>query len=170
MKKIDHKSKQQVCFPNNNNQRRLNLSIWSTNLINDNKISMLPRYFSKPIDIFWTADICHVSVVLPTYCTPLFIYSSSHPSIIPSINHETDGLSGVRVRTDGFPLPQPYHYAPPPTPTEPHITHTHIHIHTYGHTSCPLHLHHMGQSFLSTIHSHRPPSTLLENSHLPISF
>ncbi len=100
--------------------------------INYNKMSMSP---CKQTDIFWTANICHVSVFLPTYCILLFIYSSTHPSIIPSINHETDGLSGVCVRTDGFPLPQPCHYAPPPTPPEPHITHTHTY--TFTHTDTP---------------------------------
>lgn len=64
------------------------------------------------------------------------LHPSTHPSIIPSINHETDGLSGLPVRTDGLPQPRLYHYpsspfyAPPP---EPHITHRSIH--TYRDTS-----------------------------------
>lgn len=80
-----------------------------------------------------TANICHVSVSLP-YTVSL--HPSTHPSIIPSINHETDGLSGLPVRTDGLPQPRLYHYpsspfyAPPP---EPHITHRSIH--TYRDTS-----------------------------------
>lgn len=96
-------------------QGRMNLSICSIN-------------FNKSMAIYCKANV--ISAVLPTnrylpncrhlpcvslssiYCIPLSIYSSTHASIIPHINHETDGLSGVLVRTDGFPLPRPYHYLP----------------------------------------------------------
>lgn len=59
----------------------------------------------------------------------LSVYSSTHPSIILSINHETDGFSEVHVRTEGYPLPQWYHYTPPPRLQYPMFTWTTLYLH-----------------------------------------
>lgn len=91
-----------------------------------------------------TANICHVSVSLP-YTVSL--HPSTHPSIIPSINHETDGLSGLPVRTDGLPQPRLYHYPSSPFYAPPPRTSHHTQIHSH----IQRHLHHMDWSLLSNL-------------------
>lgn len=107
------------------------------------KVTSRCQYLKKPTFIFWAALMCHVWVALPSTASAL----STQSSIIPSINHDTDGLSGVSVRTEALPLLQPYHYhcstpfPPPFTSQEPHKRHIHVH------NSWPPHLHQMGKSY-----------------------
>lgn len=105
------------------------------------------KYLKKPTFIFWAALMCHVWVALSSTVLLCPSALSTQSSIIPSINHDTDGLSGVSVRTEALPLLQPYHYhcstpfPPPFTSQEPHKRHIHVH------TSWPPHLHQMGKSY-----------------------
>lgn len=128
---------------------------------------MRPQCFHKPIDISRQQLPC----VSPLPST-VSIYSSTHPSIIPSINHETDGLSGVLVRTDGFPLPRPYHCPPPfpphfhqPTPPKyPHITHIQRHLHHMDSHGTTINLSwkkDRSSAYQLLIHTHKNPHEMV---------
>lgn len=73
------------------------------------------RFFLKPLHLPCVSHSIHR--LDPS------IYSSTHPSIILFINHKTDGLSRLHVRTDGRDPPPPGHSIThrntsfPPTPT-----------------------------------------------------
>lgn len=138
-------------------QARMNVSMWSSNVRNGDKMSISLRYFCK---LYISSELPTSAMRQSFYPSTVSLCSSTHPSIIPSINHETDGLSGVR--TDGFPLPRPYHNPlSTDTPRTPHNTHTHTPPASYTstYTTWPG----------LTIY-HPPPSTLLLIRRCFISF
>lgn len=112
------------------------------------KLHMCQKTRSKKTFVFWAAKLCHMWVArsLTVLLCPSAL--STQSSIIPSINHDTDGHSGVSVRTVALPLLQPHHYLPshPHSSSsfksqEPHKRHKHVH------PSWSSHLHQMNNSY-----------------------